>query len=148
MDKIIKKENAMDIINRIKGDKKKLVALLLLAVGLLLILFSPSSRSEKEENGNASSSLSEYKRELEEDLSELCSSIEGAGKCRVSVSFSEGAKAEYRGTNKISETPPKVLGITVIAEGGDRADVKTALTECMTSMFDIKRNRVAVLKMR
>ena len=64
------------------------------------------------------------------------------------VSFSEGERSEYRGTNKISESPPKVLGITVIAEGGGKSEVKSALTECMTALFDIGSNRVAVLKMR
>lgn len=146
MDNLSKKEKTVDFIKQLKGDKKKLLAVLLAVFGMLLILFSAPGKSEKKEEEQGSVSLSEYKKELEEDLSELCSSVSGAGKCRVSVSFSDGAKTEYRGTNKISETPPKVLGITVIADGGDKPEVRAALTECMTSMFDIKANRVAVLK--
>lgn len=132
------------IIKNIKGDKKRLSLVLIALVGALLILLSLGG--DKREGKTEEQSLDEYKEGLERELSELCSSVEGAGRCKVSVSFSEGEKTEYRGTNKISTTPPRVLGITVIAEGGGSAEVRSALTEALTAMFDIGANRVAVLK--
>lgn len=148
MDKSDKMEKAKNFIVSIKKDKKRLTMIILAALGILLLLVSaPSSKSGGSEAETADS-LSEYKKNLEAELSELCSSVKGAGRCRVKVSFSEGERAEYRGSNKIAETPPRVLGITVVAEGADRADVKAALTECMCAMFDIGANRVAVLEMK
>lgn len=138
--------NKKEIIKRLLGDKRKLGMIIIAALGILLILFSLSG--EKGENSTDSLELDGYKKTLEKELSELCSSVSGAGKCKVKVTFSEGAHAEYRGNNKISETPPKVLGITIISEGGDKSEVKIALTECMTALFDVKANRVAVLKMK
>ena len=132
-------------IFKYKMDKKKLLILLLAALGILLMLFSLSDGSDE---SSSDTSLSSYKKNLERELSELCSSVSGAGKCKVSVSFSEGERAEYRGTNKISSAPPKILGITILSEGADRSEVRSALTECMTAMFDIGSNRVAVLKMK
>ena len=127
----------------LKGDKRKILTVVLLAAGLLLMLFSSKVGSTE---SAAEDSLSKYKRELEKDLSELCSSIDGVGRCEVRVTFSEGERVEYRGTNKVSETPPKVLGVTVVCDGGGRADVRAAITECMVALFDIGANRVAVVK--
>ena len=127
-----------------KGDKKRIVTAVLLVVGLLLMLFS--SRIGREETALAEDSLTKYRRELEEDLSELCSSIDGVGRCEVRVTFSEGARVEYKGTNKVSEQPPKVLGVSIVCDGGGRADVRAAVTECMIALFDIGANRVAVAR--
>ena len=129
----------------VKADKKRAFILIALAVGVLLILLSLSG-TDKKDSSSSEGTLAEYKAELEKELSELCSSIEGAGKCTVTVSFAEGVKTEYKGNNKISETPPRVLGITVVSDGGANAEVKSAITECMTALFDIRSNRVAVLQ--
>jgi len=142
---LVNTDRAVKLIKDIKNDKKRLFILIFYALGIILILLSSVSGTKKE-NTESGGSLSEYKRELERELSELCSSVEGAGKCRVSVSLADGGKSEYRGTAKISETPPRVLGVTIVAEGGGSYEVRAALTECMTAMFDIKANRVAVMK--
>ena len=126
-----------------KGDKKRIATVVLLVAGLLLMLFSSKVGSTE---SAAEDSLSKYKRELEKDLSELCSSIDGVGRCEVRITFSEGERVEYRGTNKVSETPPKVLGVSIVCDGGGRADVRAAITECMVALFDIGANRVAVAR--
>ena len=128
-----------------KGDKKRRATVVLLVAGLLLMLFSSKVGSTE---SAAEDSLSKYKRELEKDLSELCSSIDGVGRCEVRITFSEGERVEYRGTNKVSETPPKVLGVSIVCDGGGRADVRAAITECMVALFDIGANRVAVARRR
>lgn len=129
----------------IKGDKRKILIAALLALGLILMLFSARDGTETEDGADT---LAKYKRELEEDLSELCSSIDGVGRCEVRVTFSEGARAEYKGTSKVSETPPKVQGVSIVCDGGAKADVRAAITNCITAMFDIGANRVAVAKRR
>ena len=138
-----KKARLLEFLN---GDKKRLLTVVLLVLGLLLMIFS--TRLGKEEGTAVVDSLEEYRRELEADLSELCSSIEGAGRCEVRVTFSEGARVEYKGSSKVCETPPKVLGVSVVCDGGARADVRAAITECLTAMFNIGANRVAVAKRR
>ena len=127
-----------------KGDKRRILTAVLLVFGLLLMVLSASGGRNESTVGE--DSLAKYKRELEQELSELCSSIEGVGRCEVRVSFSEGARVEYKGTSKVCETPPKVQGITVVCDGGARSDVRAAITECLVAMFDIGANRVAVVK--
>lgn len=125
-------------------DKKKLLMLFLAVLGVFMILAS----SWTEEKESDASSLSQYKAELEEELSQLCESIEGAGKCRVSVSFSSGESFEYHGSSISGSAPPKVLGVTVVCEGGDKSKVKADICDCMMSLFDIGSNRVCVLAMK
>ena len=72
------KQRALALLGR---DKKRLIMLLSLLLGVLLVLFSLPSGEDKAESEVGT--LEEYKARLESELSELCSSVEGAGKCRV-----------------------------------------------------------------
>ena len=125
------------------NDKKKIIIFVVALVGVLLMLISiPTEKNKSEENVGEN-----YKEELEEELTKLCSRIDGVGKCTVNVSFSVGESYKYSGNKLISTTPPKIDGVVVIAEGADKTTVKKDITECMTSLFDIGTNRVCVLKM-
>ena len=92
--------------------------------------------------------LDEYKIKLEGELETLCESIKGAGRCEVTVTFSEGEHLEYKGSNIIGSEPPRVLGVTVVCKGGSDLNVKRNICDCMTALFDIGSNRVCVLEMK
>ncbi len=132
-----------DIIKGIFSDKKRLVLVLLALMGMMLI-FIPSDREKAAEE----STLSEYKLAAEEELAELCSSIEGVGRCRVQVSFAEGESFKYSGGKMVSTAPPRILGVTVVCDGGDDDSVRKAISDCMTALYDIGSNRVCVLKLK
>ena len=137
--------NFYGIIRDFVKDKKKLVVLLIGLFGVLLIALSFGTDTEKNQKEYT---LDEYKTELEDELRSLCESVEGAGKCRVTVTFSDGERFEYKGSNVIGSEPPRVLGVTVVCRGGDDPDIKKNISECMTALFDIGSNRVCVLKMK
>ena len=122
-----------------------LTALIAGIVGVILILFSLGSGGETE---SAPVGLEEYKVRLESELESLCESIDGAGKCRVTVTFSEGERLEYKGSSVVGSEPPRVLGITVVCEGGDNFYIRNSISDCMTALFDIGANRVCVLKLK
>ena len=125
-------------------NKKKILLLLLVAAGVLIMLLSLDSG----EDTAATEALSDYKKRLENEMETLCSSIEGAGKCRVTVTFEEGESFEYRGSSVVGSSPPKVLGVTVVCEGGGSPDVRADISRAMVALFDIGANRVCVLKMK
>ena len=129
------------IIEAFKGKKK--IALILLLVSLGLMLIAISSIDSGGEVG--SSDLSEYKEALEKRLEKLCSEVDGVGKCTVMVTFSRGEENTYKGSQLTETKPPQVLGVTVICDGGDRAEVKARLSQMLCALFDIGANRVAVL---
>ena len=129
----------------LKGKKKTVVTAFLILLGLILILSSSFSGDAKNENRNETITLDEYKERLEEEIRELCSSVDGVGKCRVTVTFERGEQNVYQGSSVIEPKPPRVQGISVVCRGGDSDSVRIQLTELLTALFDIGSNRVAIL---
>ena len=129
-----------------RKNKKTLSVILLLIVGIFLLIFSSSGFSEKSTERSVDT-LAEYKRSLENELAEMCSSVRGVGKCRVSVSFERGEERLYKGSNLIESKPPKVMGVTVVCKGGDSDAVKAEVVDMMSALFGIGSNRIAVLKL-
>ena len=133
-------------IKRIKdllgSNKKKFIPLLLALIGVLLIV-CPTAKDK-----GSDTELSEYKRELESELEDVLSRVEGVGRCCVTLTFAEGESAEYKGSKIISTSPPRVMGVSVVCEGGGSAGVSERISELLCALFDIGANRVSVLKMK
>lgn len=128
----------------VEKNKKSLFIILLLFLGALMIALSSSP---KEDESEPRGELLEYKKQLEEELSELCSSVSGVGRCRVTVTFERGEESVYKGSQLIESRPPRVLGVTVVCGGADSDKVRGELTAMMSALFDIGSNRIAVLKL-
>ena len=138
----------LDSIKRIAerlGKRGMLIAAAAVLIGIILIFLS--ALDGYSDNNGKESELGSYKRSLEEELEYMCSRIEGVGKCRVTVSFSEGERREYQGSELKCVIPPKVQGVTVLCDGGDSATVRAAVSDMMSSLFDIGKNRICVLKL-
>ena len=127
------------------GQKRGRLLLLLFAAGILLLIVSSSVGGEEAKASRES--LEEYEARLEQQLAELCSGVEGAGKCRVMVSFSRGEVREYKSGELISSEPPTVQGVTVLCKGADRASVKADISELISALYGIGANRICVLKL-
>lgn len=118
-----------------------LIFVFIIGVGIVFGSGGEDKESVKEK------SLEEYKSELEAELSELCSSVRGVGKCKVSVSFSRGAENSYKGSMLVETKPPEVLGVIIVCKGADSDAVRRDLTELITSLYAIPSSRVAILKL-
>ena len=126
------------------AQRRGRIYLLLFAVGIGLLLLSLAiAPAEDDDSGE----LEEYQQRLEEQLSEICSQVEGAGRCRVMVSFSEGESKEYKSGNLVSSKPPKVDGVTVLCKGAERASVRAELSELISALYGIGSNRICILKL-
>lgn len=130
----------------IKDNKKAVGIIVLFFLGALLLAFSAAG-GEKNAGKESVDSLAEYKVALEEELARLCSSVEGVGRCTVTVSFERGEEKLYKGSTLIETKPPRVMGITVVCSGADSDGVRAALTSMLSALFDIGTNRISVLKL-
>ena len=127
-------------------NKRSALILLLLILGLFMLLFSSSVFLD--EDGEASAEdLSEYKERLERELEDICSSVNGVGRCRVTVTFERGEEHVYKGSVLIESKPPRVMGVTVVCAGADSDKVRSEIVNMMCALFDIGSNRVSVLKL-
>ena len=125
-------------------NKGSVMLFSLLALGVFLLIFSSVPKTEAVSD---EASLDEYKARLEEELSEVCSSVSGVGRCRVTVTFERGEEKVYKGSSLIESRPPKVLGVTVVCKGADSDRVRAEIIAMMSALFDIGTNRIAVLKL-
>ena len=124
--------------------RARLMLLLLLAIALLLVASPLFAEEEAEVNEDG---LAEYKAELEAELSRLCSSVEGAGECRVTVTFEGGAESVYKGSHLVETKPPRVMGIAVVCTGAGSDAVRADLTQMLSALFELGSNRISVLKL-
>ena len=128
-------------------NKKLLLVALIAVVGILLITLSSHGESGDSDSLQRDISLEEYKLNMENEISSLCSSVSGVGKCRVYITFERGEETVYKGSSVVETKPPKVKGVMIACRGADDDGVRSQLTEMMTALFDIGSNRVAILKL-
>ena len=140
----------MNLNERLKGafssPRKIILLLLLVLAGVALIMLS--SLADGEQVGDGELTLAEYKATLEEELADVCSRVGGVGRCRVVLTFERGEENVYKGSLLEEQRPPKVMGVSIVCEGGSDASVKVALSDMMSSLFGIGRNRISVLEMK
>ena len=139
----------------------KRLLLLLLAAGLLLLLFAGGGKSEGQggEEGNTLSPDA-YRAALEEELTLLCSRVEGVGRLELMVRLEGSGYAHYAtdtwadgrkeyvtvggGCVLLYEEYPRVVGVAVVCDGGDDARVTEELTSLLCALLDIRSNRVYI----
>lgn len=105
-----------DIKDFLRSGKWNSVILLLFAVCILLITLGGTRDSEKTST------------EADDELSEVCSMMEGVGECRVMMTYKDG----------------EVFAVAVICEGADDPKTEMRIVELITSLYGIGSNRVSV----
>ncbi len=114
-------------------------------VGVLLLAVGGGKPST---NDTASVSEDAYVRALEEQVAQLCTSVEGVGRCRVMITLARGELTEYEGSRVSAVRPPRVQGVTVICSGGGNAQVQKQLCDMLGALFDIGAHRVVILPLK
>lgn len=167
-----------DYLNKfyLKNDKKTKVVLAIGLIGIVLVFASeiiPDKDEQSKNNQNTEISYSNYSNELEDELKDVISSIDGVGNCNVMITLShyeENVYATNTQTKNDSESNdykdeyvlydsdkgeepvlimkylPQVQGVTVVCSGGDDVIVKEKIIEAVTALFNIPSNRVSVSK--
>lgn len=139
--------------------------LLILITGVILMLFPYNQNTEKVIQ---TLPADEKTVTLQEQLSQILSQVEGAGKVRVLLTIAKGERTLYQNDQSSSGTdtviltdasrnqfgliqqvdPPTYLGAVVICQGADHAAVKLALTQAVSNATGLKYDRITILKMK
>ena len=139
-----------------------------LLVGIILLLLPGKSTGETSEPGiieSVDNILS-----LEEALSEILSTVQGAGKVRVMLSVASGEETLYQtdGGEKATRIDTVILtdsnrnqsglvkqilsphyrGAVVVCEGADRASVRLAVVDAVVCATGLSSDHITVLKMK
>lgn len=149
------------------------IPLLILILGIALMLI-PELKTKQQTHANPIV-LPETVSD-ETALEDILSTIHGAGKVCVYVSYSSGEETVYQididssqsdttGTERLSTViiekedrseeglvkqinPPQILGVIVTCQGADRASVKLAIVDAVSKATGLGADCIAVLKMK
>ena len=163
----------LTVIERLKETlKKHKYAVFVLMLGLIL-MWSPFSSDE--DSATQPTTPAEPQPSVSQQLSEILSQIQGAGKVQVMLSVEKGEETVYQrdeeiscgenATTRISTViitdgdraqsgliqqviPPKYLGAVVLCQGAENAAVKLAIVNAVSNITGISSDRISVLKMK
>lgn len=153
-------------------DKQKLIAwisryryaLIVVAVGLILMLL-PGGSTPKQEQPQQ---IQETEADFATELAEILSKIKGAGKVEVMLTTAQGQETCYqtdsRGEDQSTVTitdsarnetglirqvnPPTYLGAIIVCQGGDDPGVRLAIVESVAKVTGLGADRISVMKMK
>lgn len=161
-------ENIKKLWNKIPENSKPVIIII---VGVLLmagILLSDKifCNNSGDEYVVSESERSDYCEIIEEKLNQLISSIDGAGRCKVMVTLEAGeenifaknindSKSEYvviktssdEGGLLLKIVQPKIRGVAVVCDGGEKFTVKNDITNAVCAVLGISSTRVSISKM-
>ena len=145
-----------------KRNKSDFVVLILLGVMVMIVAMPTGAKQSQKET--------QTQEQKEQQLKELLEHMDGVGKTRVMLTFSdEGTdqldKNVIKDGNKKEETTvvydtgdtrqpyvicrqmPKIEGVVVVAQGGGNAKTVTEISNAVMSLFPVEAHKVVVVKM-
>ncbi len=148
---------AKEIIEKLTADKK---IFFLFIVGIALVV-SSAAFNNQEKNETAEYVISENVYMDEKRLSKLLSTVSGAGKVQVYITYKndgekvvaydsdeEERKVVNTGKNNepyiLTTKYPEIKGVLVVAEGAGNENVKNRLIRCVKSITDIPLGNICV----
>ena len=166
-------------LSAVKGKIARLInkykyTIMILVIGMILLLLPTESKEEVSSSGI--SHVQENTLSVEEQLTEILSMIEGAGKVRVMLSVATGEEVLYQTDRDVSEdekgsdkridtvtvtdsqrnetglirqiNPPDYLGAVVVCQGADDPAVRLRVAEAVARITGLGMDKIYVVKMR
>ena len=141
-------EKAKELGKRLleSGSARRWIILAALLGAALMVLSGMFSFDKKQETGGSGFEVSDYRQSAQQDLEQLISHIQGAGKTRVLLTVENSAEYVYleNGTTKTKEIQPHVRGVLVLCEGGDDPVTVGRVTDAVTKALDISTAKVCI----
>lgn len=153
--------------------KKYRWAVLVLLAGIMLMLLPEEKKASKE---TVAVTQEAEQKDLQQELEEILSKLDGAGKVKVLLSQASGSYTHYQmdedqskttdSLDRQSETviitgadrsqsglvqcidPPTYLGAVVLCQGGDSPAVKLAVVDAVATATGLTSDKISVLKMK
>lgn len=146
--------------------------LLVLFLGIVLMLL-PQSKAAEEGDKETPVPETVAEESLQEQLEQLLSIVQGAGKVRVLLTEAAGERVIYQTDGEESSQntrrtdtvilsdsgraesglvqqilPPTYQGAVILCQGADSASVRLALIEAVSNATGLTSDRISVLKMK
>lgn len=162
---------------KLKFSNKGNILLLVGFIGIFLILMSelPLNKSDSLDKKDNDKLNTNYVEEIEKKTSQIVSSINGVGRCKVMITVMQTNESVYAKNvdennqhgyysqnneyvlykDENGETPmlikenyPKITGVAIVCDGADKIEVKKQIIDVVTSLFDISSSHISVSKIK
>ena len=162
---------------KLKFSNKGNILVLVGFIGIFLILMSelPLNKSDNLDKKDNDKSNTTYVEEIEKKTSQIVSSINGVGRCKVMITVMQTNESVYAKNvdennqhgyysqnneyvlykDENGETPmlikenyPKITGVAIVCDGADKIEVKKQIIDVITSLFDISSSHISVSKIK
>lgn len=148
--------------------------MLILLIGVLLMLYPSKQPTAQIEGAEPIENISQLS--LEERLSDILCTMEGAGKVRVLLTEAAGEETILQTNDQLSSdekscserseaviisdsqrvqsgivrqvNPPTYQGAIVLCQGAERASVRLAIVEAISNAVGLSYDKITVLKMK
>ena len=155
-------------VSRIRTFVKKYSSpLLILAAGIILMSL-PSGNAAEDSAADTSSEVAAKPNMLQEQLTDILSQVDGAGKVTVLLTEVSGEETIYQSDADSSGNTTVILtdnmrnqygmvcrinspiyqGAVVVCQGADRPAVRLALTQAVSNATGLSYDKITVLKMK
>ena len=134
----------------VKDGKLKNIIIIIGALGVLLVLLSSFSGLNSEERDSSDYSVSQYRTDLQDSLSEMLTRIEGVGNVSVLLTIENSVEGVYLENNstKTKEIEPVIRGVIVACSGGDDEIVSARVSDAVTKALNISSAKISVTKLQ
>ncbi len=160
------------IKDRLSFKKYRIILIASLCVGIAMILLPNINDKEKNIEDVPSNKMvfnePDDDKITEKKLEQILSNVFGVGEIRVFISYKSseeklvlkdddgrGGQNTVKYESSSGDEPfvykslsPEIEGVIIVAEGGDRADVKSTISDAVSSVLEIPIHKVKVLKMK
>ncbi len=154
--------------------KKYKYAILVLAVGLILMAIP--TKTKNEQNGVQNSTTQVQLKDPAQDIKAILSQIQGVGKVEVLLTLKAGEQVVYQTDEDIDSTEtgssirketviitdsnrnqqpivvqvlsPEYLGAVIVCQGAESASVRLAVMEAVCNATGLGADKISVLKMK
>jgi hypothetical protein len=134
--------------DKMKGWMKGKGLLLLLGLlGVILLAFSGSAQTPQTVDTAESGLYEAYAAREEARLARLCGAVEGVGRVQVGIAFGGEASVKYASGKQVSETPPDIVGVVVICDGGGSDVVRAELSRLISALYNLPSNHIHISPM-
>lgn len=155
--------------------KKYRYALLVLAIGLVLMVI-PAKSDQTESNESDAKQIEQTEPSLEEKLETVLSQVTGAGQVQVVLTVAKGEEIVYQTNDDTSNTnesnntnsdtvmvtdaqrnqnglirqviPAAYQGAVIVCQGADNPSVRLAIVDAVSKLTGLGANCISVLKMK
>lgn len=164
------------ILEKIKRDKRVALIVCVGLAGIILLTLSElipqkSAPNENSKETAVSDIRDNYEKDIEERLTSIVSSINGAGRTEVMVTLASGDENVYAVKEKIGDgakereyvvidsdsnesglllkvIEPEIRGVAVVCEGADSANVRQEIVSTVSAVLGISTNRISIAKIK